>query len=93
MKKLSLTVSASLLAIAGCGAEPIHTNPGPQPTNPVPSAEPVAAPSASATTDVSPKQIPAPEPIHVNPGPREIPSAAPSADAPKPPKYTNSKPH
>jgi hypothetical protein len=93
MKKLSLTVSASLLAIAGCGAEPIHTNPGPQPTNPIPTAEPVAAPSASTVTDLSPQQSPPPEPIHVNPGPREIPSAAPSADVAKPTKYTNSRPH
>jgi len=88
MKKLSLTVSASLLAIAGCRGEPIHTNPGPQPTNPIPTAEPTAAPSASAT----PEAPPTPEPLHVNPGPRDIPSAAPSTDAPKPPKYTNSKP-
>jgi hypothetical protein len=66
MKALSLTVSASLIALAGCRNEPIAINSGPV------DAGAVAPPSGAVPTDGGPVQVPAKPPvvIHANPSPR-----------------------
>jgi hypothetical protein len=65
MKTFSLTVSASLIALAGCRHEPIAINAGP--------VDAGAAPRSSAMpSDGGVVQVPAKPPvvIHANPSPR-----------------------
>jgi hypothetical protein len=66
MKTLSLTVSASLIALSGCRSEPIAINPGPV------DAGAGALASSAGATDGGPVQVPRKLPviIHANPSPR-----------------------
>ncbi len=73
MKTFSLTVSASLIALAGCRHEPIAINAGPVDAGTVDAVDAGAAPPSSATpSDGGRVQAPAKPPvvIHANPSPR-----------------------
>ncbi len=104
MKKLTLSVSASFLAIAGCGGDPAPKQPGEIYTNSLAqtaqtaSATPSASPSASAPEPV-PAPVPRPEDYvrTTNATPVEVPQLPPPPTSakptkPGPPKHTNSMP-
>ena len=99
MKKLTLSVSASFLAIAGCGGDPapkqpveIYTNSLAQ-TAQTASATPSASPSASAPEPV-PAPVPRPEDYvrTTNATPVEVPQLPPPPTSAKPTKPGPPKP-
>lgn len=71
MKKLTLHVSASLLAVAGCGGDPAPKHPEEIYTNSVVAVDPSAVPTASASAAPSavPSQVP-PQDLETNARPR-----------------------
>jgi hypothetical protein len=104
MKKLTLSVSASFLAIAGCGGDPAPKHPEEIYTNSIARVDVTASavPSASA-----PAPVPSAPELETNSGPRpedyvrtrspaEVPVPPPPTSAkptkPGPPKHTNSMP-